>query len=209
MQIIIPDIQSEEKRSLLFELNVAAMDGEEKDFGIIEFSVEYNNTIINKKERLSTICSINRVSGDLKDIGEANMELDIQHNRIIAADAMQQANDAAENRKLNEARKIIKNAQNVISGSRSKEETFCATLVHDLEQCLTKLVSEYEYSSSGRQYMMMNSMSHGYQRSTQSSNIMNSSQMRYRTSHRACMMTNFNRSPNPNPNPQLATFPAR
>eukprot|EP00483_Globobulimina_turgida_P001756 UN01758 len=194
MQIIIPDIQSEEQRSLLFELNVPVMDADEekkqeaKDFGIIEFCVEYNNTIINKKEKLSTICSINRVSGNLKEIGERNMELDVQNNRIIAADAMQQANNFAENRKLNEARKIIKNARNIISNSRSKDETFCATLVHDLEQCLTKLVSEYEYSSSGRQYMMMNSMSHGYQRSTQSANMMNISQGHYRTSHRACMM---------------------
>ncbi len=55
---------------------------------------------------------------------------------------MELSNNLAENNKLNEARKIIKKAQEEIKTSVSNDNTYCVTLIHDLEQCLKKLVSQ-------------------------------------------------------------------
>eukprot|EP01083_Nonionella_stella_P014963 41901_1 len=191
MQVIIPDIQSEEKRSLLFELSVPSVEKVANDWRMIDFNVEYNNTISNRKEVLNTVCSVNRVKGELKDVGPRNMELDVQNNRIIAAEAMEKANSLAESNQLDEARKVIKNAQQLIQTSVSKENTYCAALVHDLEQSLSKLVSHYAYKTSGRQYMSMNCSSHWNQRSTQSYNLRtNMSQAAYRTTSRSAWVNN-------------------
>ncbi len=82
-EITINNLQSEENRDLIFELTVPKLNnnGNAKDNDpIIQLSVQYTNVVKDKQEILSNVCTINRIDG--KQIGERNIELDVQYNSI-------------------------------------------------------------------------------------------------------------------------------
>eukprot|EP01084_Bolivina_argentea_P149821 261686_1 len=115
-QINIKDIQSEESRDLVFELNIPVINSVKNKYRIIEFSVEYLNVIKDKKDILSIVCCIDRIEGN--DIGERNIELDIQHNRLTAAEAMNTANILAKKKKI-----VTKHRLNTITQKKSRMES--------------------------------------------------------------------------------------
>eukprot|EP00483_Globobulimina_turgida_P001362 UN01364 len=120
--ISITNLQSEENRDLIFELKVPQLSAAKDGDPIIQLGVKYKNVVRNKDEVLSNVCRINRIEG--KQIGERNIELDIQYNRVLAANAMEGADELANKGKLNEARQILTNAQKHIQKSQSNKNKF-------------------------------------------------------------------------------------
>merc|ERR1712126_706261 len=74
------------------------MGAEKKEDPLIQLSVHYENVVKGTTETLTNICNITRIDG--KQIGERNVELDQQYNRVIASDAMEEAEKLAKNGKL-------------------------------------------------------------------------------------------------------------
>merc|ERR1719242_1452867 len=103
--ISVKDLQSEESRDFVFELRVPKIEGEKKEDPLIQLSVCYDNMVKGTKETLTNICNIARVDG--KQIGERNVELDQQYNRVVAADAMLEAEKLAQSGKLADARNVL------------------------------------------------------------------------------------------------------
>merc|ERR1740123_2964608 len=101
--ISVKDLQSEESRDFIFELKLPQIEGEKKEDPLVQLSVHYMNVIKGTTETLTNICTITRIDG--KQIGKRNLELDRQLNRVFAADAMEEAEDA---------RNVMSSAQSAI-----------------------------------------------------------------------------------------------
>merc|ERR1712039_461401 len=106
--VSVKDLQSEESRDFIFELKVPQVEAEKKEDPIVQLSVNYTNVVKGGKETLTNICNITRIAG--KQIGERNLELDLQYNRVLAADAMEQADKLAKSGNLADARKLLSSA---------------------------------------------------------------------------------------------------
>jgi len=108
-EITFPDIQSEENRDVLFELSVPSVNEVKLDWPLAQIVCSYNNSVLDsKQEQVSLIASVARV--DSKEIGERNYDLDLQNNRLIAADAMAEADKLAAAGNMNEARTCLDKA---------------------------------------------------------------------------------------------------
>merc|ERR1711972_604970 len=165
--ILVKDLQSEENRDFVFELKVPQIEAEKKEDPLVQLSVTYDNVVRGGTDTLTNICNITRIEG--KQIGERNLELDLQYNRVLAADAMEEANKLASNGKLDDARKVLTTAQEHIKKSRTKQDEFCVGLVKDMQKIQGNMVDHSSYRSKGAKMLVSNCAVQKMQRSTNSS----------------------------------------
>merc|ERR1719244_639544 len=165
--ISVKDLQSEESRDFIFELKVPQIEAEKKEDPIVQLSVRYQNVVKGVVETLTNICNITRIEG--KQIGERNLELDIQYNRVLAANAMEQANALARSGKLTDARKLLSSAQEQIERSPSCNDEGSVVLVKDIKRIQGTLRDRSTYATTGQQTLSSNSMAYYVQRSCVSS----------------------------------------
>ena len=118
-----------------------------------------------------------------------NVELDLQYNRVLAADAMAQANKLADSGKLAEARKVLTSAQEHIKKSKTKKNEYCVSLVNDMEKIQSNLVDRSTYRSKGAKMISMNCQSQMMQRSTNSTAYQ--SQAMYQSKSKSAMKKRF------------------
>jgi len=146
------DLQSEEKRHILISATIPKISKTDPCFKFFECEISYKNLVQNTQDKETLTATINR-SGK---IGKANLEVDISKNRVVAADAMLNAENLGENHKLAEARKVVNEAKKIIEKSISAKEEFCTNLIKDLDKCLEGLKDERQYDLFGKGYMMQN-----------------------------------------------------
>ena len=185
--VSIDNLQSEENRDLIFELKVPKIGAAKENDPIVQLSVQYKNVVKDRQETLSNVASINRIEG--KQIGERNMELDIQYNRVMAADAMDSADQLANNGKLEEARKVLTAAQEHIKKSKSNKNQFSINLVNDIQMVHNNMQSRSQYQQQGGKMLKMNKKSHQMQRAVQSTAW--ASQAMYTNSAQCSMQQRF------------------
>lgn len=152
VSITFGDLQSEEKRHILVCANIPKLSKADPCFKFFECSITYKNLVrdINDKDKLTA--TINRIG----KIGMANMEVDVNKNRVVAAEAMLNAENLGELHNLDAARSAINNAKKEIENTISAKEDFCVNLLKDLEKCLEGLKDERQYDLFGKGYMMQN-----------------------------------------------------
>ena len=185
--ISFKDLQSEESRDFIFELKVPQIEAEKKEDPLVQLSIHYDNVVKGSTETLTNICTLQRIAG--KQIGERNLELDLQYNRVLAADAMEQADALAKSGKLADARKVLSNAQDYIEKSPTSQDEYCVNLVKDMTKIQSNMVDRSAYQSVGAKMLSTESMSHNFQRSCKSAS--SPSQGVYVTSSKSAMMMKF------------------
>jgi len=167
-EIAFPDIQSEENRDIVFQLSVPKLKEEKLDWPLAQIVCSYKNAVLDgKDEQISTIASIARVESN--ETGERNYALDLQNNRLVAADAMTEADQLASAGNLEDARKRLTVAQEQIQKSRTNKDKYSTGLISDIQNCATGLKNETEYRSHGGKSLKMNANAHNNQRAVQSS----------------------------------------
>ena len=134
--ISVGDIQSEEERNLVFELNVPELNSPVECMIFATAEVEYFNVVTNNQESVKSVLELFRPT----TVNEADTivpeRIDIQKNRIIAAEAMEQANKLNSKGQIEDMKKVLLNAMNSISISSSQKTTLSQGLQKDLKQCL-------------------------------------------------------------------------
>jgi len=161
--ISVKDMQSEESRDFVFELSVPQIETEKKEDPLIQLSVQYDNVVKGTHEVLTNICNITRIDG--KQIGERNVELDEQYNRVMAADAMEKADKLAKNGNLDGARNVLSTAETLIQHSASSSKTFSANLVKDMGAIRGNLMSPQLYQMNGSKQLVQQYQCQQQQRS--------------------------------------------
>jgi Mg-chelatase subunit ChlD len=176
------DIQSEEKRDIIIVVDLPALDCAEPSFPILKISLSYKNVVTSSMEKKSIVVAVLRP--EITPEQKRDHNLDKQHNRIIAAEALEQASEAGEKGDLQKGKDILTTAISRIKESVSASDEFCVTLVSDLEKCKAGLANKETFKHTGHQTMTHNYMAHSYQRST---NVAWDSQSAYQTSTRHTM----------------------
>jgi len=187
--VTIKDLQSEESRDLVFELKLPALGAAKESDPIVQLSVAYKNVVKDVRETLSNVCSIARIEGSQK--GERNMELDVQYNRVMAADAMERADELANKGRMEEARKLLSFQVASIQASPSSAQSYSVNLVKDMQTISSNMQNTQQYASRGRKMMKSQYQAQQMQRSAQSSQW--ASQSCYENRSKKAMKRKFKR----------------
>jgi len=154
ISITFGDIQSEEKRHILVSAVLPKLSKADPCYKFFNCEISYKNLVRETDDKDSLTATINR-SGKM---GLANVEVDVSKNRVVAAEAMQTAENLGDARKLEEARKVINEAKSLIEKSVSSKDEFCQNLIQDLNRCLDGLQDEHQFDYFGKGYMVQNAM---------------------------------------------------
>lgn len=164
--INLGDLYSEEERNIVCEVKVPLCTSETYQCKILSLSLEYFNVLTSTNEKVHSSLFIDRLEVVPSEYLIPNFLLDKQRNRILAADALEKANDLGKSGKLEDARKELNTVIEHINQSVSANETFCQELIKDLKEALKRLRDQDSYVTSGSKYMTSHGMSHYYQRSS-------------------------------------------
>ena len=146
---VMNDVQSEEQRDLLFELEIPKIEGTNLEWNYIHIQCDYFNVVSNEREQISTICKLQRGNTHEGLSMVRNHVIDIQYNRILSTEAVRKSIEMAGNGQLEEAKKMVKEAQEQIRNSVSKDDEYVKSLIKDLDACLESMRSREEYENVG------------------------------------------------------------
>jgi len=164
VKISIPDIYSEEDKDFLCTVNLPPTDTP-KQAPLLEVSLSYTNVLSQKPQYLSESLTVLRVIDP--EPAQINPKIDRQRNRIICANAMQEALDAGERSDYKRAVDILQKAERVIITSPSAMDTYCVGLVRQLQDGQREVSNRDQFRNAGQQNLSVATRSHQQQRATQ------------------------------------------
>lgn len=164
LEISIGDIYSEEKRDLLFEIEIPEIDYVTESFKVLDITLDYFNVLTSKIETFSFVSSIERpMKVDKFDV---NYEVDKQRNRIETNEALRKAKEFSDKKDLAEGRKVLQCQIERIEKSISGEDKLCKAMVEDLKNLLKELKDVTSYISTGSKFMSEMEQTTNHQRNT-------------------------------------------
>ncbi|KAG6389749.1 hypothetical protein SASPL_151222 [Salvia splendens] len=175
--IDVGDLYADEERDFLLSVNVPS-ETSRNETSLLKVTSVYNDPLT--KESVSLEAKEVRIERtDLARREDVSIEVDRQHNRIRAAEAMAQARTAAENRDLAGAVSILENVRKALSTtvSAKSRDRLCVSLDADLKEMQERMASRHVYEASGRAYILSGLSSHSWQRATARGDSMDGSSL--------------------------------
>jgi len=164
IELKLGDLYSEEKRDILFEIKIPKLSYEDKNYPTISLKLNYFNVISIQDELVETTVVVKRsktVPTNLKP----SVSLDIQRNRILVANSMEEARKKANAGDLDSARVVLEDMIKLVQNSVSHKNPYCQNLVSEMSECISDMQSEEIYSSGGAKKISRKEQSHYMQRS--------------------------------------------
>ncbi|PRP87315.1 hypothetical protein PROFUN_01577 [Planoprotostelium fungivorum] len=185
IELDIPDVQGQERKDVVLSIRLpeTIQDGRQP---YVRMRVTYFNTLSEEEETVTQDISIYRCENPITEPVPA--ELDIERNRIKAAEAMEEATKLGDEGKMNQAVKRITDAINEITISPTAKETVNQGLLEDLNRATVNFSTVEAYRYGGQQIAQTTCSSHWAQRQTSNSDR---GQARYETSARSDMRRRF------------------
>jgi Mg-chelatase subunit ChlD len=165
VKISIPDIYSEEDKDFLCTINLPPTDTP-KQVPLLEVALTFTNVLSQKQQYLSESLTVLRVIDP--EPAQINPKIDRQRNRIICANAMQEALDAGERSDYKRAVDILQKAERVIITSPSAMDNYCLGLVRQLQDGQREVSNRDQFRNAGQQNLSVATRTHQQQRGTQS-----------------------------------------
>ncbi|KAG6412707.1 hypothetical protein SASPL_125392 [Salvia splendens] len=175
--IDVGDLYADEERDFLLSVNIPA-ETSSKETSLLKVKCVYNDPLTKESVTLEgKEVKIERT--DLARQEDMSIEVDRQHNRIRAAEAMAQARTAAENGDLAGAVSILENMRKALSATVSAKcrDRLCASLDAELKEMQERMASRQVYEASGRAYILSGLSSHSWQRATARGDSMDGSSL--------------------------------
>jgi len=195
-QIEMGDLYGDEARDVLIEVSMPTLPAANEEFVVLHCKLNYVNVLdssLAKGEAFGAVQRLNQVSADQVP----NSHVTEQRSRIIAAEALEQANAVAKRGRLAEGTVVLESAlvqlidsERFLNTTRSRSSV--ASLVGDLKECRASLSSTSMYQQSGQKRMSAKAQSHHNQRSNDLSFDEMSSP--YQSPKKKYMMARANRS---------------
>jgi len=163
----IPDMQSEETRDILVEVNLPETAVPAVRYPLVNASVTFYNALTRQEEVAKVECTIVRCRSDepILRLAVPNFAIDVQRNRLNAALAVKEAMAMADQHQYSAAKAHIDLALAKVKQSISAKDPFCVGVIQDLESALAAVVDDRSYTSGGTCTMSSISSSHQQQRS--------------------------------------------
>jgi len=132
----------------------------------LDVALTYTNVLSQKSQYQTESITVSRVIEPPPK--EINTKIDRQKNRIICANAMQEALDAGERSDFRRAVDVLKQAEQVIITSPTAADSFCVTLVKQLQEGQREVSNREQFRNYGQQNLSVATRTHQQQRGTQS-----------------------------------------
>ena len=110
------------------------------------------------------------VKRDHAPVGKASVEVETQRQRIVVAEAMEQANAIAAQGDIGAARAKLESTRASLQASVAGSSPLGEALARDLQQSIDLMINRHTYQHVGSHQLSMMSSSHKYQRSASSRN---------------------------------------
>eukprot|EP01126_Amoeba_proteus_P037236 TRINITY_DN3832_c0_g2_i6.p1 TRINITY_DN3832_c0_g2~~TRINITY_DN3832_c0_g2_i6.p1 ORF type:complete len:692 (-),score=164.16 TRINITY_DN3832_c0_g2_i6:169-2244(-) len=175
LKLKLPDIQSEERKDILFNLLIPKAKATCDTFPVARITLNYFNCISSLFDSSMFTSNLSRPEVSIPQ--PRDKFLDEQLNRNLAADATEQADLLAKKGNLNEARELLSKVIREIEESVSRDTEFSVNLVQDLKKCLSALEDSSSYTNVGSKMLHGHGQAQRYQRS----NVAPSSGLRSQT----------------------------
>jgi len=165
--IKLPDLFAEESRDLVFALQLPQLTQQLENTVtlVAKATVSYfdpqSKTTITLSDPVDFV--LNRPQQVLTP-QVANPQLDVQRNRLLCADAIQDAVNAADANDFTKSNKILQAAIETISNSVSKNDPMSKNFIVDLQECQRRCSDRSQFSQGGHAYAKSAQMSHQQQR---------------------------------------------
>eukprot|EP01125_Pyxidicula_operculata_P019302 TRINITY_DN698_c1_g3_i2.p1 TRINITY_DN698_c1_g3~~TRINITY_DN698_c1_g3_i2.p1 ORF type:complete len:1226 (-),score=381.44 TRINITY_DN698_c1_g3_i2:32-3709(-) len=158
--IQLGDLYAEEKRNVLFSVDIPSIKTPEGEFPLGKVSLVYK-TLDNEKQTTTCIVKIPRVHENEidKDLDvSASMEIDEQRNRINVADALDRASNFINRGNTTEAQRILNQALDALEVSISMSTHFTQNLVLDLKEAISNITGQPRDHASKYMYGLARSL---------------------------------------------------
>jgi len=146
------DIQSEEKRHILFKIDLPKIRAERDVASYCSLRLSYENTITNSADALVSLLELRRE----KVTGKRDEIVDEQYNRVVVTQALQTADELGSIGQLEQARASLDLAMATVRDSRSCCTPMSRNLVSDMTQTMKGYATLSDYSRWGKQYSKQN-----------------------------------------------------
>jgi len=161
------DIQSEEKRHILFEMDLPEVKAESCADSYCSVKLTYENTISSKTDVLLSLMDLKRE----KVTGKRDDNVDEQYNRVVITQALHNADALGRAGNLEQARASLDTAMFTVRSSRSSTTPMSRTLLSDMTATKKGYASLRDYKTWGKQITKTKRSSYRRERSVRLSNI--------------------------------------
>jgi len=184
------DIQSEQKRHILFELDLPKVKAESGADSYCSVELSYENTISSNSDVLHSLMQLKRgtVTRNRDNL------VDEQHNRLVVAHALQNADALGRAGHLEQARAKLDNAIRNVRSSSSSLTLMSRNLVNDMTETKKGYASMNDYKKWGNQITKTKNLSILRERAVRVSNSSNqySLHTRYSNNSQRTILSQFN-----------------
>lgn len=150
--IMIGEIQSEEHRHILFQLDLPLADTSTAVESYCSIKLTYENTISSRTDILLDQMRVERG----KVTTERDQLVDVQYNRVVAAEALSIADQLGKVGELERARTTLDTAFESVQRSMSCRMGMSRSLMQDMEQTRRGYTNINEYNRWGKNYTKQN-----------------------------------------------------
>ena len=152
-RILVGDLQEGESRDIPFEITLSKCQTASDNFGIASLQLSYFNVKLEEMGGCTHNLKVVRDNNLSEEHKRPNAEVDKHVNRLLAADAAEEAAKLARENKIEEAKAHVQKTIDYISSATSANDELCQNLVAELETSKKGLVSRSHYEKEG-QYQM-------------------------------------------------------
>jgi len=186
--IKLPDLFADEKRDLMISFALPNLTQASNGVQIAVANVSYMDPKHKEKIRLEPISFQIGRPENVKD-GGVNPELDVQHNRIATADAIEAAVKQADSDNFAASKNLLQDAMLAVQNSISKNNPLCKELISDLQECMKRTSDRSQFSSGGMAWAKSAQIQHQQQRACVQPSKVSSA---YTTSNQQMQQPNYN-----------------
>jgi len=165
----VPDLFSEESRDIPVVLKLPKSLPSESPFCYLEVTVESTIAVLQTRARQNALMNVRRVVDTTKD--KPNVDVDLQRNRVVVAEAIELAVTAANQGKFEEARKVLLSAQLSVKNSFTANNPVSLQLLSDIAKSIEAVRTQTNFTTGGHHFMQQQQQSHWLQRATIDSSL--------------------------------------
>jgi len=146
------DIQSEEKRHIVFVIDLPKVSSEKVSESYSSLKLSYENTITFKSDVLLSSMELSRETFT----GNRSKTVDEQYNRVVVAKALEEADNLGRAGNLKQARASIDTAMATVRTSQSCRTPMSRNLVSDMTETMKGYATLKDFRRWGKQYTKQN-----------------------------------------------------
>ena len=150
-EVALGDLQSEEQRDVLMEIQLPVCPDLGTDGGILNYAsvtLSYFNVITAVMETVTADLPVSRTDTGKPKI--SNPLIDKQKNRILTMKALEEAKKKADEGKYEEGRQLLMAQKQIIAVSDTNEEMMVQGMMDDMDDMYDGMVDEGRYKSYGQ-----------------------------------------------------------